>query len=200
MPNLQWECTGLLTAAEGWKFLEEDAEALLIDVRTIAEWIYVGLPDLSQLGRTVVCVQWKQWPNMDVNPDFLPHLEAEGVSRDRSLLLICRSGVRSRDAAVALTSAGFGPCYNISDGFEGDEGRRPALDSAIVISRLVDNDPFDGARRTGAGGRTGAAHGLGRIPRRADARTVAPPFFQSTNSRRATSIGILSLYRNNPAD
>jgi rhodanese-related sulfurtransferase len=54
------------------------------------------------------------------NSGRTPHLEAEGVSRDRSLLLICRSGVRSRDAAVALTSAGFGPCYNISDGFEGD--------------------------------------------------------------------------------
>ena len=111
---------GDLTAAEGWKFLEEDADALLIDVRTIAEWIYVGLPDLSQLDRTVVCVQWNQWPNMEVNPEFVPHLEAEGVARDRSLLLICRSGIRSRDAAVALTSAGFGPCYNISDGFEGD--------------------------------------------------------------------------------
>jgi len=111
---------GDLTAAEGWKFLEEDADAVLIDVRTIAEWIYVGLPDVSHLGRTVVCVQWNQWPNMDVNPDFVSHLEAEGVTRDRPLLLICRSGVRSRDAAVALTSAGFGPCYNISDGFEGD--------------------------------------------------------------------------------
>lgn len=111
---------GDLTAAEGWKFLEEDADAVLIDVRTIAEWIYVGLPDLSRLDRTVVCVQWNQWPNMDVNSDFVSHLEAEGVSRDRPLLLICRSGVRSRDAAVALTSAGFGPCYNISDGFEGD--------------------------------------------------------------------------------
>lgn len=111
---------GDLTAAEGWKFLEEDSDALLIDVRTIAEWIYVGLPDLSQLDRTIVCVQWNQWPNMEVNPDFVPHLEAEGVDRDRPLLLICRSGIRSRDAAVALTSAGFGPCYNISDGFEGD--------------------------------------------------------------------------------
>ncbi|MBE9556967.1 MAG: rhodanese-like domain-containing protein [Proteobacteria bacterium] len=111
---------GDLTSAEGWKFLEEDSEALLIDVRTIAEWIYVGLPDLSQLGRTVACVQWNQWPNMDVNPDFVPHVEAEGVTRDRPLLLLCRSGVRSRDASISLTAAGFGPCYNISDGFEGD--------------------------------------------------------------------------------
>jgi len=111
---------GDLTSAEGWAFLKEDPEAMLIDVRTVAEWVFVGLPDLSQLDRTVVCVQWKQWPNMAANPDFVPHLEAEGVSRGRPLLLMCRSGTRSRDAAVALTAAGFGPCYNISDGFEGD--------------------------------------------------------------------------------
>lgn len=111
---------GELTAAEGWKFLEEDTDALLIDVRTVAEWVYVGLPDLSRLGRNVVCVQWKQWPNMEVNRDFVSHLEAEGVTRDQPLLLLCRSGGRSREAAVALTAAGFGPCYNISDGFEGD--------------------------------------------------------------------------------
>lgn len=111
---------GDLTSTEAWRFLEEDSEALLIDVRTIAEWIYVGLPDISRLGRTVMCVQWNVWPRMEVNPEFVPHLEAEGVTREKPLLLICRSGIRSRDAAVALTASGFGPCYNVSDGFEGD--------------------------------------------------------------------------------
>lgn len=111
---------GELTSAESWKFLEQDQEALLIDVRTVAEWIYVGLPDLTRLRRNVICVQWRQWPNMEVNREFLSHMEAEGVTRDRPLLLICRSGSRSREAATALTAAGFGPCYNISDGFEGD--------------------------------------------------------------------------------
>lgn len=111
---------GELTSAEAWKFLEEDSEALVIDVRTVAEWVYVGLPDLARLGRTVICVQWKTWPKMEVNPEFVAHVQDEGVTRDRPLLLLCRSGVRSREAAVALTSAGFGPCYNISDGFEGD--------------------------------------------------------------------------------
>lgn len=111
---------GDLTSAEAWRFLEEDPDALLIDVRTVAEWVYVGLPDLSQLGRTPICVQWTIFPQMQTNPDFIAHVQAEGVTRDRPLLLICRSGQRSRDAAVALTNAGFGPCYNVSDGFEGD--------------------------------------------------------------------------------
>lgn len=111
---------GDLTSAEAWRFLEEDSDAILIDVRTVAEWVYVGIPDISRLGRTVVCVQWNMWPNMETNPEFVAHLESEGVMRDKPLLMICRSGQRSRDAAVALTEAGFGPCYNVSDGFEGD--------------------------------------------------------------------------------
>lgn len=111
---------GDLTSSEAWKFLEENEDAVLIDVRTVAEWVYVGLPDISTLGRTVVCVQWNMWPNMAPNPDFVAHLESEGVTREASLLLLCRSGQRSRDAATALTQAGFGPCYNVTDGFEGD--------------------------------------------------------------------------------
>ncbi len=129
---------GDLTAAETWRFLEEDPDAMLIDVRTVAEWVYVGLPDISRLGRTVVCVQWKVWPSMDINRDFVSHLEAEGVERDRPLLMICRSGVRSRDAAVALTAAGFGPCYNVSDGFEGDlnEAKRRGIKNGWKVAGL----------------------------------------------------------------
>ena len=117
---------GDIGVKEAWGFLEEDPEAVMIDVRTVAEWVYVGLPDLTQLGKTIICVQWNQWPDMDINPEFVPHVEAEGVTRDRVLLLICRSGVRSRDAAIALTAQGFGPCYNVAGGFEGDldEDRR----------------------------------------------------------------------------
>lgn len=111
---------GDIEVAEAWRFLEEDPDAVMIDVRTVAEWVYVGLPDLTRLGKTVVCVQWNQWPDMDVNPEFVPHVEAEGVIRDRTLLLICRSGIRSRSAAIALTAQGFGPCYNVAGGFEGD--------------------------------------------------------------------------------
>ncbi len=111
---------GDLNAREAWRILEEDPEATLIDVRTVAEWVFVGLPDLSRLGKPVVCVQWQQWPQMAVDPEFVANVAAEGVERDRPLVLLCRSGHRSRDAAVALTAAGYGPCFNVADGFEGD--------------------------------------------------------------------------------
>lgn len=111
---------GDLEVSETWRILEEDRDSVLIDVRTEAEWTYVGLPDLEALAKPVVCVQWNVWPKMEVNADFVADVEAQGVTRGRPLLLICRSGVRSLSAAVALTAQGFGPCYNVAGGFEGD--------------------------------------------------------------------------------
>ncbi len=116
---------GDVNPAEAWRILGEEPDALLVDVRSDAEWTYVGLPDLSGLGKQTLCVAWQDFPEMRVNPDFAAELAARGVGREQPLLLICRSGVRSRHAAVALTAAGFGPCYNVADGFEGpcDEAR-----------------------------------------------------------------------------
>ena len=110
---------------EAWRILSEDPEAVLVDVRTDAEWSYVGLPDLSSLNKQTLCVSWQVFPQMALNPRFAAELEAGGVTKDQPLLLICRSGVRSRHAAVALTQAGYRCCYNVADGFEGPcDGQR----------------------------------------------------------------------------
>ena len=53
---------GDVTAQEAFAVLGEDEEAVLVDVRTRAEWSYVGLPDLSVLGRRVLCVEWQRLP------------------------------------------------------------------------------------------------------------------------------------------
>ncbi len=110
---------GDLGPSEAWRMLEEDPGSLLIDVRTDAEWSFVGLPDLRGLGKQTLCVSWQAFPAMALNADFAAELEAKGVGRDRALLFICRSGVRSRHAAIALTQAGYRHCYNVADGFEG---------------------------------------------------------------------------------
>lgn len=110
---------------EAWRILNEDPGAALIDVRTDAEWSFVGLPDLSGLGKETHCVSWQAFPAMDLNQRFVAEVEARGLSKDQPLLLLCRSGVRSRHAAIALTQAGYGTCYNVATGFEGDcDGNR----------------------------------------------------------------------------
>lgn len=112
---------GDLSAEEAWALLQSDPKARLIDVRTQAEWNFVGLPDLSGLGRDVALVEWQMFPTMQVNPDFVA--AAQGTAdgdKDAPVLFLCRSGARSRSAAIALTRAGHTRAYNVAGGFEGD--------------------------------------------------------------------------------
>jgi rhodanese-related sulfurtransferase len=110
---------GDVTPLETWATLEEDQGAVLVDVRTQPEWNYVGLPDLARLGKNVLRIQWQNWPDGALNPHFVEELAASGVGKDQKVLLICRSGARSRSAAQLLTQHGWAAAYNVSDGFEG---------------------------------------------------------------------------------
>ena len=110
---------GDLNPAEAWQMLCDDPAARLVDVRTDAEWRYVGLPDLSGLGKTTLCVSWQTFPDLRRNDDFAAEVEQGGVGPEHTVLLICRSGQRSKDAAIALTARGYARCYNVAEGFEG---------------------------------------------------------------------------------
>ena len=113
-----------------WEMLSTEPQAVLIDVRTDAEWAYVGRPDLRALGKTPLLIPWKLFPDMARNERFTEQVAAAGVGPADTVLLLCRSGQRSAAAAAALTAAGFGRCYNVAEGFEGDknaEGHRSRL-------------------------------------------------------------------------
>lgn len=114
---------GDVAANEAFALLKENPKAVLVDVRSSAEWSFVGLPDLTSLGRQPLLIEWQSFPGMAPNPRFVEQTRAAlaeaGVGAGDPVLFLCRSGARSRNAAIALTEAGFGACYNISDGFEG---------------------------------------------------------------------------------
>ena len=99
--------------------LRDNPQAVLLDVRSAPEWDFVGRPDLLGLGRSPVLISWQSFPGMTLNPDFYKNVEAEGVTKDQVVLLLCRSGQRSKHAAIVLTKNGYEHCFNISDGFEG---------------------------------------------------------------------------------
>ncbi len=107
---------------EVWTRLNENAGAVLIDVRTRAEWTFVGLPDLSGIGKRVLTVEWQTYPEA-VDAGFAERmtkaLDAAGATKDNELFFICRSGARSRMAAEAIANAGYRRCSNVADGFEG---------------------------------------------------------------------------------
>jgi rhodanese-related sulfurtransferase len=104
-----------------------DPDAQLIDVRTDAEWQYVGIPDLRQAGKKAVLISWQYFPSGNVNAGFVDELRDAGLTPDTKLYFLCRSGVRSLAAAEAAEAAGFAACFNVAEGFEGhhdSEGHR----------------------------------------------------------------------------
>lgn len=115
---------------EVWAAIDRDRSAQLIDVRTRAEWNYVGAPDLSALGCKVLLSEWQTYPTNQVDPGFVDRMKQmvteAGGGPETELFFLCRSGARSLAAAKAMAAAGFKRCRNTKDGFEGqlDADRR----------------------------------------------------------------------------
>ncbi|HET9735539.1 MAG TPA: rhodanese-like domain-containing protein, partial [Burkholderiales bacterium] len=103
---------GALMPTEAYALLQ--AGAKLVDVRTRPELLYVGAVPGS------IPVEWQTYPGNSRNPDFLAQL-AQAAAPGDTLMFLCRSGVRSHYAAAAATQAGWGDCYNVLEGFEGDK-------------------------------------------------------------------------------
>ena len=110
---------GNLSPAEAWAILQQHTDAQLVDVRTEVEWRSVGLPQLDALGKEPLLLSWLTGPDFAPNPHFTPELTAKLPDREAPVLMLCRSGGRSRAAAMAATQAGYRHAYNITDGFEG---------------------------------------------------------------------------------
>ncbi|TLU73107.1 rhodanese-like domain-containing protein [Lichenicoccus roseus] len=109
---------------QAWEALAADPAAQLVDVRTDAEWTYVGLPDLAPLQRQVLLIMWQAFPTGAPNPHFLQQLTQAGLQPEQDIYFICRSGARSLAAAEAARSIGFERVYNVADGFEGPPDAR----------------------------------------------------------------------------
>lgn len=126
---------GDVSPSEAWAALEADAKAALVDVRTVAEWSFVGVADLGALGRRPIFQEWQSYPSMQIDPGFADRvaeaLQAAGAGPDTPVFFLCRSGARSQAAAAALSARGFTQCFNVAGGFEG---------------------PLDASRRRGAAG------------------------------------------------
>jgi rhodanese-related sulfurtransferase len=112
---------GDVTPEQAWQALSDDPRAVLVDVRTRAEWTWVGTPDLSPLGKEPVTIEWSRFPEDTVNESFVAELGVAGVQPDQPVYFLCRSGVRSVAAAEAATRAGWRQSHNILDGFEGPQ-------------------------------------------------------------------------------
>ncbi len=105
---------GELTPQEAYDVHRLAPGSLIVDVRTRAEWDWVGrVPDAVE-------IEWNQYPGGVRNPNFLAELKRR-VDPEALVMFLCRSGVRSIGAAAAATEAGYNSCYNVLEGFEGDK-------------------------------------------------------------------------------
>jgi rhodanese-related sulfurtransferase len=102
-----------LTPKQAFDLLQNDCSAVMIDVRTQMEHVYVGHP----VG--AVHIPWKEAPGWEINPHFVADVTKLVSDFNAPILLLCRSGQRSLSAAQALEQAGYKRLINIIDGFEG---------------------------------------------------------------------------------
>ena len=111
---------GALLPDEALTLLQEAPDAKLVDVRSRAEWDWVGrIPGAVE-------IEWQSYPGMRHNPDFTNYLCSQ-VDKESLVMFICRSGGRSHQAAATATEIGYTSCYNILEGFEGEkDAERPS--------------------------------------------------------------------------
>ena len=105
-----------LEPKQAYQFLKDNPNALLIDCRSEMEYLFVGHP----LG--ALHVSWNDGPDWEVNPHFVGQVKklAGTDHATRPIVLICRSGNRSREAGEALERHGFSNVYHVVHGFEGE--------------------------------------------------------------------------------
>jgi len=94
---------GDVNCSDAYVGLQADSDAVLVDVRTTAEWSYVGHPDLTQIGKRVIFLEWQRFPDGALNGSFLQQLREAGVREGVPIYFLCRSGGRSAAAAKAAT-------------------------------------------------------------------------------------------------
>ena len=102
-----------LDPKQAWAVLQDRSSAVLIDVRTAIEHSFVGHPPMA------IHVAWKEFPGMQLNTDFVEQVQQHIADKSAPVLLLCRSGQRSVDAAKALEAVGYQHLINILEGFEG---------------------------------------------------------------------------------
>lgn len=111
---------GDVTPSDCWAALDAVSNAVLVDVRTQAEWMFVGVPNLQSLGKEVQLIEWQTFPSMKLNETFTQTLETVATDKAAPVFFICRSGARSVSAARTAQAAGYQQAYNIAGGVEGD--------------------------------------------------------------------------------
>lgn len=115
------EYSGDINSKDAFEILANVENSLLVDVRTDDEWKFIGETDLSSIDKESIKISWIFIPEMNLNKNFIQDLAEQVDDKNSRLLFLCKSGGRSKEAAIAAFASGYKYCYNIEDGFEGNK-------------------------------------------------------------------------------
>jgi len=123
------------TAQEAYDHMVKNGDnTLFIDVRTRPETMFIGMPALADANVPYMELnEWYAWNEkknefkMEVNSEFAPELEKrlqeKHLTKNDTVIVMCRSGSRSAKAADLLAKLGYTQVYTVIDGFEGDKAK-----------------------------------------------------------------------------
>ena len=111
------------------KFIEDNPNSVLLDVRTEDEWNTVGKPDTKILGIKTHFITISQEPN------FLETVR-KNIDKKEQVLVMCAAGGRSVIAANLLAKEGY-ITLNVADGFSGN-GQDPGWKN-LGLPSIIDS-------------------------------------------------------------
>ncbi len=118
---------------DAYQILQNNQNSILIDVRTNFEWETVGIVDYLSFCNPALFISWQNYPDMQIDPDFLVKLESslneklssiKNYKNSADLIFLCRTGIRSNAAAELCLKNGYSNLFNIINGFEGDSNQQ----------------------------------------------------------------------------
>jgi rhodanese-related sulfurtransferase len=123
-----------MTAGQAYDHIMNNMDkTLFIDTRTPSELNYLGAATVMDAHVPLVFMDTRGWDDKKhrylraKNKNFVADVEArlkkKGLTKDDTVILMCRSGKRSATAVNMLADAGFTHAYSVVDGYEGDKSR-----------------------------------------------------------------------------
>ncbi len=121
-----------IDAKETIELMKKDPKVILVDVRTPAEWQFVGHTRAAQIMIPSIFFKFdgvdekKPRYRSVLNEGFVSELEDKAADldadSDSTYILMCRSGAtRAQPAAKMLAQYGYKNVYIMTDGFEGSK-------------------------------------------------------------------------------
>ena len=124
-----------MTSTQAYDYMMEHLDdTLFLDVRTPSELNYLGVTSVMDANVPTDTMDGSKWDdkknryarkhNKNFVADVDARLKAKRLTKDDTVILMCRSGKRSAKAVNVLAKAGYTKVYTVVDGYEGDKVKK----------------------------------------------------------------------------